>query len=202
MGLDVGIRFSPSEIEIKEHQAYKDISGIKISHDSHYCIVTLKDHVEFNEYVAPLCLPEMNKQEEWSDEREESGRGQRYKNWSLVNFVAMSLHCTVTWLIASIRQADAITIFILHTIISLGQGTILGFGYKEEFPDTMKSLANSKKLKERILAKHNYDFFNSTKCVEKFGTHMGRRRTWKSHKWVFKRKGFLHHGTQKSLRYV
>ena len=80
MGLDVGIRFSPSEIEIKEHQAYKDISGIKISHDSHYCIVTLKDHVEFNEYVAPLCLPEMNKQEEWSDEREESGRGQRYRN--------------------------------------------------------------------------------------------------------------------------
>ena len=66
----------------------------------------------------------------------------------------------------------------------------------------MKSLANSKKLKERILAKHNYDFFNSTKCVEKFGTHMGRRRTWKSNKWVFKRKGFLHHGTQKSLRYV
>ena len=66
----------------------------------------------------------------------------------------------------------------------------------------MKSLANSKKLKERILAKYNYDFFNSTKCVEKFGTHMGRRRTWKSHKWVFKRKGFLHYGTQKSLRYV
>ena len=66
----------------------------------------------------------------------------------------------------------------------------------------MKSLANSKKLKERILAKHNYDFFNSTKCVEKFGTHMGRRRTWKSHKWVFRRKGFLHYGTQKSLRYV
>ena len=72
MGLDVGIRYSSSEIELKEHQAYKDISGIKISHDSHYCIVTLKDHVEFNEYVAPLCLPEMNKQ------HYESDRGQRY----------------------------------------------------------------------------------------------------------------------------
>ena len=72
MGLDVGIRYSSSEIELKEHQAYKDISGIKISHDSHYCIVTLKDHVEFNEYVAPLCLPEMNKQ------HYESDRGQKY----------------------------------------------------------------------------------------------------------------------------
>ena len=63
MGQDLGTSdFSNYDIVGKENSMYVDVSEIKIRQDSHFCIVTLKHYVQFNSYVAPLCLPEINNQ--------------------------------------------------------------------------------------------------------------------------------------------
>ena len=48
---------------------------------------------------------------------------------------------------------------------------------------------NDQKLKERLIAEHDYEFFNSTQCVDKYGKwHDGT--VWRR-KWAFKKKGKL-----------
>ena len=136
IGKTVGRKFYPDTIVIKENHVYMDIVTIKTREDSHICILTLKYYLNFNADVAPLCLPEINRE--------------KYESVD---------------------------------------GTILGFGYKSDFPDTMKSLANDQKLKERLIAEHDYEFFNSTQCVDKYGKwHDGT--VWRR-KWAFKKKGKL-----------
>ena len=60
LGKTLGRRFQPDNIMIKENDLYMDVAMFKISHDSHFSIVTLKKYVEFSTEIAPLCLPEIN----------------------------------------------------------------------------------------------------------------------------------------------
>ena len=54
----------------------------------------------------------------------------------------------------------------------------------------MRSFANERRLKKRRIAQHQYEVFNSTQCVEKYGKYIADSLKWK-HKWHFKRKGFV-----------
>ena len=52
-------------IDIWERDTVRDVDGMKMSQDSHFCILTLSNSVKFgmNEFgrkIAPLCLPEIN----------------------------------------------------------------------------------------------------------------------------------------------
>ena len=52
-------------IDIRERDTVRDVDGIKMSPDTHFCILTLSNSVKFglNEFgrkIAPLCLPEIN----------------------------------------------------------------------------------------------------------------------------------------------
>ena len=52
-------------IDIWERDIVRDVDGIKMSPDTHFCILTLSNSVKFglNEFgrkIAPLCLPEIN----------------------------------------------------------------------------------------------------------------------------------------------
>ena len=69
-------------------------------------------------------------------------------------------------------------------------GTILGFGYNEDFPDTMKYLAAQNILKERGIAEHFYEVLNATQCVDEFGHWFDSDNNWRK-KWAFKRKGLV-----------
>ena len=52
-------------IDVWERDTVRDVDGIKMSPDTHFCILTLSNSVKFglNEFgrkIAPLCLPEIN----------------------------------------------------------------------------------------------------------------------------------------------
>ena len=47
-------------LKISEKDTFLDVSSIKLNPDSHFCILTLKEKVEFNTQIGPLCLPEIN----------------------------------------------------------------------------------------------------------------------------------------------
>ena len=138
LGKTVGRQFQPDTIMNKENALYLDVAMLKISDDSHFCIVTLKKYVEFSTEIAPLCLPEINH----------------------------------------------------HKYEGSVEGTILGFGYNKDFPDTMKSLATQSRFKERLIAERTYDIFNATQCVNEYGKWVDDNNNWRK-KWAFKRKGFV-----------
>ena len=48
------------------------------------------------------------------------------------------------------------------------RGTVLGFGYKKDFPDYVKRLVKEKKLKERQMVRHDMNVISSAKCVNRF----------------------------------
>ena len=60
IGKTVGRKFYPDTILIKENHVYKDVVSYKVDDNSHFCIVTLKKYIDFNNNAAPLCLPEIN----------------------------------------------------------------------------------------------------------------------------------------------
>ena len=52
-------------IDVWDRDTVRDVDGIKMSPDTHFCILTLSKSVKFglNDYgrkIAPLCLPEIN----------------------------------------------------------------------------------------------------------------------------------------------
>ena len=47
-------------LKISEKDTFLDVSTIKLNPDSHFCILTLKEKVDFNTEIGPLCLPEIN----------------------------------------------------------------------------------------------------------------------------------------------
>ena len=52
-------------IDVWDRDTVRDVDGIKMSPDTHFCILTLSKSVKFglNEFgrkIAPLCLPEIN----------------------------------------------------------------------------------------------------------------------------------------------
>ena len=52
-------------IDVWEKDTVRDVDGIKMSPDTHFCILTLSNSVKFglNQFgrkIAPLCLPEIN----------------------------------------------------------------------------------------------------------------------------------------------
>ena len=54
----------------------------------------------------------------------------------------------------------------------------------------MQSLATQGRFKERLIAKHTYDIFNATQCVNEYGKWFDGNNNWRK-KWAFKRKGFV-----------
>ena len=138
IGKTVGRKFFPDTIIMKENHMYQEVVRFKEDENSHFCIVTLKKYIDFNENVAPLCLPEIN----------------------------------------NIQYESSV------------DGMILGFGYREDFPDTMKFLAAQNILKERLIVEHPYEALNATQCVDEFGKWFDSNNNWRK-KWAFKRKGLM-----------
>ena len=64
LGKDVGRSTDVASIISREtspsSSTYLDIAGLKINEDNHFCILTLKNPVQFGDNVAPLCLPDIN----------------------------------------------------------------------------------------------------------------------------------------------
>ena len=72
LGSDVSYKFPGSDdlgedesIDVWERDTVRDVDGMKMSPDTHFCILTLSKSVKFglNEFgrkIAPLCLPEIN----------------------------------------------------------------------------------------------------------------------------------------------
>ena len=64
LGKDVGRSTDVASIVSREtspsSSTYLDIAGLKINEDNHFCILTLKNPVQFGDNVAPLCLPDIN----------------------------------------------------------------------------------------------------------------------------------------------
>ena len=61
-------------------------------------------------------------------------------------------------------------------------GTILGFGYKENYGEWLKDLAtNNEMINERLIASQPFQFVNSTLCIERFGyanTNFLKKKNW------------------------
>ena len=72
LGSDVSYKVPGSDdlgedesIDVWEKDTVRDVDGMKMSPDTHFCILTLSKSVKFglNEFgrkIAPLCLPEIN----------------------------------------------------------------------------------------------------------------------------------------------
>ena len=80
IGKDVGRSNDVASIIFKEtspsSNQYLDIAGLKINEDNHFCIVTLKNPVQFGDNVAPLCLPDINNIHNQYDDEEDMLRAQ------------------------------------------------------------------------------------------------------------------------------
>ena len=128
VGTDVSYRYPNVEgtgieapLKVSEKDEFVDVITIKLSPDSHFCILTLKQYIQFGLHplgirMTPLCLPEINNQHD-----EEF------------------------------------------------QGTILGFGYNENFPGYVKGIAKEGKMKERPMKKLSFQIMSSSKCKDEFG---------------------------------
>ena len=61
-------------------------------------------------------------------------------------------------------------------------GSILGFGYKENYGEWLKDLAtNNEMINERLIASQPFQFVNSTLCIERFGyanTNFLKKKNW------------------------
>ena len=93
-----------------EHDIFLDVETIKLSPDTHFSILTLKESVEFSENLHPLCLPEING-----------------------------------------NQKDAF------------KGTVLGFGYNQDFQEYLVRIAKKGILKERQMKRRKLNVISSTK---------------------------------------
>ena len=93
-----------------EHDIFLDVETIKLSPDTHFSILTLKESVEFSENLHPLCLPEIDG-----------------------------------------SQKDAF------------KGTVLGFGYNQDFQEYLVRIAKKGILKERQMKRRKLNVISSTK---------------------------------------
>ena len=63
-------------------------------------------------------------------------------------------------------------------------GTVLGFGYKKDFPDFVKRIAGERKLQERKMQRYRMNVLSSAKCVNSL----------KIPSWALKRKTSVESG--------
>ena len=69
------------------------------------------------------------------------------------------------------------------------KGTIFGFGYTKEVRNTMESLVNQNKLRERVVGAFEYTLLNSSQCVWEFGNYANGNTDRRE--WGFKREGVV-----------